>query len=216
MPLVTGGSGLALGLPGNFVRAGVLHPASASVAFPTIEGRSVVLAGSASVATNAQVAHWKTSHPAFRIDPMALNDGEPVVESALGFVREHAPRAVLLYATASPEDVRAIQEKIGRKQAGELVEQALAAIAHRLQSEGVTRFVVAGGETSGAVVQALNVRVLRIGPQIDPGVPVTVAIDEKGEPILGLALKSGNFGAVDFFEKALGKLGACVEHDVIH
>ncbi|CAM4387772.1 3-oxo-tetronate kinase [Bordetella muralis] len=207
LTLITGGSGVALGLPGNFVRTGALNATGSAADLPGIEGRSVVLAGSASKATNGQVAHWKASHPAFRIDPLALAKGDDVVGQALAFAQEHAPKTVLIYATATPDEVRAVQAELGTQRAGELVEQALATVASKLGDQGVTHFVVAGGETSGAVVQALDVRALRIGPQIDPGVPATVAIDGNGGAQLALALKSGNFGTVDFFEKALKAVG---------
>jgi uncharacterized protein YgbK (DUF1537 family) len=108
---------------------------------------------------------------------------------------------VLVYASAPPEDVAAVQAKLGRERAGALVEETLADIAAGLVAAGVRRLVVAGGETSGAVVQRLGVSTLRIGRQIDPGVPWTFSL---GEPRLALALKSGNFGGADFFAKALG------------
>jgi 3-dehydrotetronate 4-kinase len=209
LPLITGGSGIALGLPDNFRRAGLLADAASAGAgdLPSIEGGSAVLAGSASKATNAQVAAWRENRPAFRIDPLAAARGEPVVEQALAFAREHAqaraPQPVLIYATASPEDIKATQRELGAAEAGLLVERTLAAIARGLRELGVRNFVVAGGETSGAVVQALGVRMLRIGKTIDPGVPATATI---GEFPLALALKSGNFGSVDFFEKALRHL----------
>jgi len=206
LPLVTGGSGIALGLPGNFVRQGALAGSNASARLAGVAGRGAVLAGSASQATNGQVAHWKASRPAFRVDPLALARGENVVEQALAFAERHRGEPVLVYATAAPEDVKAVQAELGTERAGHLVEQALAEVARGLHAQGVTHFVVAGGETSGAVVQALDVRALRIGPQIDPGVPATLAIDGHGEPRLAMALKSGNFGTVDFFEKALRAL----------
>jgi uncharacterized protein YgbK (DUF1537 family) len=106
---------------------------------------------------------------------------------------------VLIHSTAEPARVRQIQQQLGVGDAGALVERALASIASSLVHVGVTQLVVAGGETSGAVVQALGTTALRIGPQIDPGVPWTAT--EGGTPIL-LALKSGNFGAPDFFTKA--------------
>jgi 3-dehydrotetronate 4-kinase len=109
---------------------------------------------------------------------------------------------VLVYATAEPDDVRRAQRELGVAQAGELVERAMGTIASGLVDAGVRRLVVAGGETSGAVVQALGVTMLRIGEQIDPGVPWTQAA---GRPLL-LALKSGNFGTVDFFAKALARV----------
>ncbi|NIF52284.1 3-oxo-tetronate kinase [Burkholderia sp. Ax-1724] len=204
LPLITGGSGVALGLPANFRRAGLLEAAGDAAALPLIEGAAVVLAGSASKATNAQVAAWRESRPAFRIDPMAVARGESVVDKALAFAREHIlaaqPQPVLIYATASPDEVKATQGALGVMEAGHLVERTLAAIARGLHDVGVRRFVVAGGETSGAVVQALGVQMLRIGRQIDPGVPATATV---GADPLALALKSGNFGSVDFFAKAL-------------
>ncbi|AUT61504.1 3-oxo-tetronate kinase [Paraburkholderia terrae] len=207
LPLITGGSGVALGLPGNFRRAGLLDDAADAGELPRVEGASAVLAGSASKATNAQVAAWRETRPAFRIDPLAAARGEPVVDQALAFAREHLnaaqPQPVLIYATASPDEVKATQRELGVAQAGELVERTLAAIARGLHDLGVRKFVVAGGETSGAVVQALDVEMLRIGKQIDPGVPATATI---GAEPLALALKSGNFGAVDFFAKALRQL----------
>jgi uncharacterized protein YgbK (DUF1537 family) len=205
LPLITGGSGVALGLPANFRRAGLLDDAADAGELPRIEGASAVLAGSASKATNAQVAAWRETRPAFRIDPLAAARGESVVEQALEFAREHMKTAqpVLIYATASPDEVKATQRELGVAEAGELVERTLAAIARGLHQIGVRKFVVAGGETSGAVVQALDFRMLRIGKQIDPGVPATATI---GAEPLALALKSGNFGAVDFFAKALRHL----------
>ncbi|MFM0737318.1 four-carbon acid sugar kinase family protein [Paraburkholderia xenovorans] len=205
LTLITGGSGIALGLPGNFRRAGLLAEQTDAARLPRVEGLSAVLAGSASKATNAQVAAWRSSRPAFRIDPLAVARGEPVVDQALAFAQPHLDKAepVLIYATATPEEVKAVQRELGGSEAGQLVEATLASIARGLRERGVRRFVVAGGETSGAVVQALDVRSLRIGAQIDPGVPATATIE--GEP-LALALKSGNFGSVDFFDKALRHL----------
>ncbi|WP_321799900.1 3-oxo-tetronate kinase [Caballeronia sp. J97] len=205
LKLITGGSGIALGLPQNFRASNLLAHAEHAADLPKIEGKSVVLAGSASKATNAQVALWRESKPSFRIDPMALSRGEPVVQSAVEFARRH-DEPVLIYATSSPDEVKAVQKELGVEKAGHLVEDALASIARTLRDDGVRKFVVAGGETSGAVVQALDVRSLRIGPQIDPGVPATQSIGAKDEAPLGLALKSGNFGTTDFFEKALKAL----------
>lgn len=203
LPLVTGGSGVALGLPENFRRAGLLPERDNAASLPRIDGLSAVLAGSASKATNAQVAAWRESRPSFRIDPLAASRGEPVVDDALAFARSHLPQPVLIYATTTPDEVKAVQQALGVEAAGHLVENTLAAIARGLRELGVRKFVVAGGETSGAVVQALDVKSLQIGAQIDPGVPATATIDVQP---LGLALKSGNFGTVDFFDKALRAL----------
>lgn len=200
--LITGGSGLALGLPGNFARAGLLPAADDTKQLPTVDGFSAVLAGSCSRMTQAQVERWcSEGRPAFRIDPLALAAAEAVVDQAIAFAGQHISREpVLIYATSRPEEVNVVQKRLGASTSGALVEQALAAVARRLRDAGVRRFVVAGGETSGAVVNALGVEALRIGPQIDPGVPWTTSL---GVSPLALALKSGNFGAVDFFTKAL-------------
>ncbi len=202
LPLLTGGSGLALGLPENFRRAGKLRDFDART-LPQIAGGEVVLAGSASVATNGQVAAWlEAGRPAYRIDPLALAAGKPVVSEALAFARD-AGQTVLIYATSAPDEVKAVQQQLGVERAGAMVEKALGEIASGLREAGVRRFVVAGGETSGAVVQALGVQLLQIGAQIDPGVPATIS--STAEP-LALALKSGNFGGRDFFAKALDQL----------
>ncbi|MBM3352388.1 MAG: four-carbon acid sugar kinase family protein [Betaproteobacteria bacterium] len=197
LALLTGGSGIAMGLPGNF---GVCP---GSVAAPAaVGGHAAILSGSCSAQSNLQVAHWSAAHPAFRIEPLLLAAGEDQAAAALAWAGPRlAEGPVLIYATARPDAVHLAQAKLGAHQAGMLVEACLAKIARGLVALGVRRLVVAGGETSGAVVEALGTRALRIGPAIDPGVPWTQSL---GEPPLALALKSGNFGAVDFFDKALG------------
>jgi uncharacterized protein YgbK (DUF1537 family) len=142
--------------------------------------------------------------PAFAVDPMTLAAGEDVVGRALAWARERLTDGpVLIHASAPPEEVAQTQRKLGRERAGEMIERALAEIAAGLVAAGVRRLIVAGGETSGAVVQRLGVKALRIGPQIDPGVPWTATV---GEPVLALALKSGNFGGSDFFTRAFAML----------
>ena len=201
--LITGGSGLALGLPGNFRRRGLLgEPRPADL--PDASGPALVLAGSCSQATRGQVAYAREHWPNLKLDVDRLAAGEPVAAEAIAWARTQAPATPLLvYASADPEEVTAIQARHGRDRAGLLVEEAFGTIAQQLVEAGWRRLVVAGGETSGAVVSALGVRALRIGPEIDPGVPWTETLDD---PHLALALKSGNFGARDFFVKALGML----------
>ena len=204
LQLITGGSGVALGLPENFRRQGLLQNDKTAGALPTIPGREAVIAGSCSAATLAQVAHMSAGHPAFTVDPLAIAAGTNVAEAAIAWAKAQlAGGPILISASAPPTQVAQVQAQIGRERAGELVEGALADIAAGLVAAGVRRLVVAGGETSGAVVQRLGIKALRIGPQIDPGVPWTASI---GEPSLALALKSGNFGSPDFFTKALRML----------
>ena len=200
MPLVTAGSGVAIGLPANFG----LQPSLQASQLPPASGLQAVVSGSCSVATNAQVAHFKaTGRPALAIDPASLMNGQSdaVVQQVLAWAApllKDGP--VLVYSTAEPEAVKQVQTQLGVAEAGALVEHALAAVSRGLVDLGVQQLVVAGGETSGACVQALGIAQLQIGPQIDPGVPWCFAPTAAGG--VHIALKSGNFGTEDFFSKA--------------
>ena len=203
-PLITGGSGIALGLPENFRRQGLLDDNAAADALPPVTGAAVVLSGSCSEATRAQVAYLGERVPVFTIDPIAAAAGRRIAEEALAWAKPRlGDRPIVISATAPPEEVAAIQRVLGRERAGALIERVLADIAREFVAHGVRRLVIAGGETAGAVVQALGVTGLRIGRQIDPGVPWTASLDQ---PVLALALKSGNFGASDFFLRAFSVL----------
>jgi uncharacterized protein YgbK (DUF1537 family) len=202
--LVTGGSGVAMGLPQNFRRAGLLENSGGPAALPKLAGGTAVLAGSCSAATRRQVARMSERWPSVRLDPVALAGEKPLIEDIARWAAERIGNgAVLIYSTAEPEQVAAVQNTLGREAAGQLIEQAMARMALQLRQAGVRNFIVAGGETSGAVMAALAVRSLLIGPEIAPGVPWTVTQDE---PRLCLALKSGNFGDDDFFMKSIGML----------
>jgi uncharacterized protein YgbK (DUF1537 family) len=198
--LVTGGSGVAMGLPENFRRAGLLPARPDAAALPKAGGLCAVVAGSCSRATLGQIGFARDHAPVLELDALATPDAAALAKQALDWVegKLSAEVPVVIAASAPPEKVAALQQKLGRDAAGALVEHALADVAAALVARGVTRLVVAGGETSGAVVSKLGVTSLRIGAEIDPGVPWTYA-----EPShIHLALKSGNFGARDFFLKA--------------
>jgi len=198
--LITGGSGVAMGLPENFRRAGLLPERGDAASLPPMQGMAAVVAGSCSRATLGQIGLARDHVPVLELDALATPDAAALTAQALEWVagKLSADRPVVIAASAPPEKVAALQAKLGRDAAGALIETAMAAIADGLVARGVGRLVVAGGETSGAVVQRLGVTALRIGPEIDPGVPWTFA-EPRG---LHLALKSGNFGARDFFLKA--------------
>lgn len=195
--LITGGSGVAMGLPENFRRAGLLPARGDAASLPPMQGMAAVVAGSCSRATLGQIGLARDHVPVLELDALATPDAAALTTQALDWVtgKLAADRPVVIAASAPPEKVAALQAKLGRDAAGALIETAMAAIAEGLIARGVGRLVVAGGETSGAVVQRLGVTALRIGPEIDPGVPWTFA-EPRG---LHLALKSGNFGARDFF-----------------
>jgi uncharacterized protein YgbK (DUF1537 family) len=200
--LVTGGSGVALGLPAAYRRRGLLAHKSGVDALPKVNGTSAVLAGSCSAATLGQIAAFTGAHLA--LDTDAICRDEPVADKALAWAKgKLGTGPILLSASDKPEAVKALQAKYGIEKSSQAIERTMASLASGLVDAGVGRLVVAGGETSGAVVSALDVKALRIGKEIDPGVPWTAAIGAK--PLL-LALKSGNFGAPDFFTKAFAQL----------
>ena len=219
LPLWVAGSGLALGLPALLAARGWVTLDAQAALLDRLDGPGAVLAGSCSLATQGQVARWAAAgRPALFIDPAALARGEPVVDRALAWADALATTQTgnqsgtqsgtptgtpLFYATTDAHSLARTQAALGVAEAGALVEQALAGIAQGLVARGTQRLVVAGGETSGAVVQALGVHTLRIGAAICPGVPWTQALRAPGQARLQLALKSGNFGGPDFFAEAL-------------
>ena len=190
LPLITGGSGVAMGLPANFG-----YTASAPV-WAGQAGKAVALSGSCSVATRAQVDRHAVRHPAREISaPDVIEERttpKDIAEWLLG--TEGLP---LAYSSADPDEVAKVQDRYGRAQSAAALERFFADVARLVVQGGATRVVVAGGETSGAVVEGLDLGTLEIGPEIDPGVPALRARRD-----LVIALKSGNFGAEDFFEKA--------------
>lgn len=201
MPLMTGGSAVAMALPSLFLEDGTLAADAPKAVQPELARAAVILSGSCSAMTRAQVAAYGGAK--FKLDPLVLQAEGPGAALAWLAAQDLA-EAPLVYATADPDDVRAAQDKLGVARAGAIVEEALAEIAIAARAAGARRFVVAGGETSGAVTKALAVSRLDIGAEIAPGVPWCFAVSA-GETI-ALTLKSGNFGAESFFADALLKL----------
>jgi uncharacterized protein YgbK (DUF1537 family) len=199
--LLTGGSGIALGLPRNFIAAGLARGVRTD--FRGVPGPEAILAGSCSAATLQQVALHRQNHPAMACEVDRVMAGEIKPEHLVAFVQANAGKAPLIYSSDMPETVAAGQARYGGANVAHALEELFAATARALVAAGTRRLVIAGGETSGAVVSALDIEAVEIGPEIDPGVPALLA---PGERPLALALKSGNFGAPDFFEKALAVL----------
>lgn len=202
--LITGGSGIAMGLPENFRRAGLLPAREDAGALPEVGGLCAVIAGSCSRATLGQIGLARDHVPTLELDALTTPDAAALARQARDWMEGKLDemRPIVIAASGTPERVAALQARLGRDAAGALVEAALAEIAGDLVAAGVRRLVVAGGETSGAVVQRLGVEALRIGAEIDPGVPWTHAAPAAAPEGMHLALKSGNFGARDFFLKA--------------
>lgn len=202
-PLLTGGSGIALGLPANFVARGLARGAGTAVA--GMFGPEAILAGSCSARTLEQIEYHRSRHPSLAIEPERVVRGETDAGQLVDFIRANEGRAPLVYSSAAPEQVNRAQHQFGREAVAHRIETLFANTARALVDAGIRRLVIAGGETSGAVVSALGLVSLEIGPEIDPGVPALYSREDAG---LALALKSGNFGARDFFEKAVDVLAA--------
>jgi uncharacterized protein YgbK (DUF1537 family) len=201
LPLLTAGSGVAIGLPANFG----LAPSSQASALPPAGGLRAVVSGSCSLATNRQVLDFiQRGGAALAVDPLRIAAGVDVVAETLAWAAPLvAKQPVLVYSTAEAGAIKSVQSRLGVEEAGAMVERTIAAIARGLVERGVRQLVVAGGETSGACVQALGIAQMQIGPQIDPGVPWCHARTDVAEGAsVHIALKSGNFGGDDFFTKA--------------
>jgi uncharacterized protein YgbK (DUF1537 family) len=201
LPLITGGSGIALGLPETFRRQGLLSDKVQE--WQGASGPALVLSGSCSKATRGQVEHYRRDHPALEVTADQVVAGGTTPESTAEWVLERQDSAPLVFSSADPETVRAAQARHGTERAAGAIEDFFAALAGKLADAGVTRIVAAGGETSGAVVRGLGCTALDIGPEIDPGVPAMRVAGRE----MTLALKSGNFGGVDFFARAVAMLG---------
>ena len=197
--LITGASGAAMALAVNFRRRGLVGEPE-KPALSEVQGAAVILAGSCSQATRTQVACWRRKYPHFKLDVNRIAAGEAVVQEVLSWAEQESPQSILVYSSAEPDEIEAIQKQYGRERAAAMVETATGQIAAGLVASGTRRFIVAGGETSGAVVSALGITRLKVGPEIEPGVPWMETI---GEPRIALALKSGNFGSENFFLNAL-------------
>jgi len=202
--LLTGGSALAGFLPQLSGFTGELNAANCHWAPPVVGSGQIVLSGSCSAMTLRQIAYYETQAATYQLDPLHLASAG--IQDAEAWLRDRAPdEPKLIYAGTDPSTVKRAQEILGADEASALVEQALASLAALAFSMGVRRFVIAGGETSGSVVRALGPVRLQVGREIAPGVPWTYSMID-GHAV-ALALKSGNFGKVSFFEDALGMVG---------
>lgn len=199
LALVTGGSGVALGLPANFRRRGLL--ASRDEAWTGQPGKCVALSGSCSAATLGQVARHRETDPAFAVAAADVIEGRCSPDAIADRLMQ-AERVPLAYSSADLDAVRDVQGRYGWDGSAAALEDFFADVARALVARGVQRIVTAGGETSGAVVEALGLRTLEIGPEINPGVPAL-----RAGPHLVMALKSGDFGAPDFFVRAARVIG---------
>ncbi len=209
-PLMTGGSSIAAHYPALWRERGWLAAGIDPVSLPAVSGPGVVLAGSCAEQTRRQLEHFSISHPSLALDLDAYSRGHDVVAEALAWAGEHlATQPVAISTSAAPDAVAQLQSRLGVAAAAALAEQLLGRIAAGLRQAGVRRFVVAGGETSGAVLEHLGVQRLRVGPFAGPSLPLALddGPDAGAQPLI-LCLKSGKLGALDAFGVALDGMAA--------
>ena len=200
---MTGGSAVAMPLPDLYRQQKLLAADTPKTLVPELAKSGIVLSGSCSAMTRAQVSHYCQSAPGYRITPLELveHGTAPILD---WLNKQDLSQLPIIYATAEPEDVREVQRQLGVEKAGELVEHALASLAIVVRDMGAQRFIIAGGETSGAVTKALGISKLDISAEIAPGVPWSFC--QSDGKAIALTLKSGNFGAEHFFSDAQSKL----------
>jgi uncharacterized protein YgbK (DUF1537 family) len=203
LKLLTGGSGLALGLPNYYRFKGYISSNNESFSVKRIDGYAAVISGSCSEMTLKQITRMKQTHASFKLDMDLILKKDQFEEFIKELIDQLGEKPILVYSSEEPDKVKEHQLALGANKAGRTIEEALTKVATKIVEKGVSKLVVAGGETSGAIVKALGLKALKIGQVIAPGVPWTQTL--KGKP-LALALKSGNFGDEDFFIKAFKKL----------
>ena len=204
--LSIGASGLGLGLARAVIATGAAQRHEAGISPRPVGGPAACLAGSCSRATLEQIACAERSMPVHRLDPEKLIGGTGEVGRALDWaVLRMNDGPFLVASSGTPEAVADLQARHGRETVGHAIEQALASVAEGLIAHGVRRLVVAGGETSGAVVDRLGIAAFEIGAEIAPGVPVLRTLGAVRAGMV-LALKSGNFGSETFFTDALARM----------
>ena len=203
--LSVGASGIGLGLARALVASGgITANAPDAISDAPVDGPTACLAGSCSQATLRQIASAEAAMPVLHLDPEQVVAGRDEARRALAWANDRlGDGPVLIASSSTPDQVAALQARHGRDAAGHAIEQAMADIAEGLVRSGVRRLVVAGGETSGAVVDRLGIPGFLVGAEIAAGVPVLRAVGAKDGAML-LALKSGNFGGPGFFSDALG------------
>lgn len=202
LKLITGGSGVALGLPENFRKQGLIDTFSSS--WKGEKGRCAILSGSCSIATRGQLKRYAENHPTLELQVSKVISGETNADAVCNWIEEQAV-IPLVYSSADPTEVKRVQKEFGIEASATAIETLFSEIAKTLKIRGFNRLIVAGGETSGAVIKGLDLNSMEVGAEIDPGVPAMRANAQ-----MVIALKSGNFGSPDFFNKAIKVLESSI------
>ena len=197
LKLITGGSGIALGLPKIFKKQGLLL--EENITLPKIKSYSLIMSGSCSIATLEQVSIYKNKNPSLFIFPEKIINKPDYLKEVTDWTIKNKKKNPMLYTSSKPEEVKKNQKKFGQEFIAEKIEKFFQTLVSKLYRENFKKIVAAGGETSGAVVKGLGIKELQIGEEISAGVPTMWDPNRS----IKIALKSGNFGQKDFFSRAL-------------
>ena len=204
LPLLTGGSGIALGLPKIYKDRGLLSASSFQI--PENNSNAIILSGSCSVTTINQINIYKENNPSFYISPDEVINDKDLIEKVLSWIKDNETQSPLVYSSSDIKSVSEKQKQYGQELLANKIEKFFELLSKRLVKDNFGTFISAGGETSGAVIKGLGIQELKIGKEISHGVPALWSPESNGNKPVFVTLKSGNFGQDDFFTRALKAL----------
>ena len=205
LPFLTGGSGIALGLPKIYKDRGLLSATNFEI--PKNNSNAIILSGSCSVATINQINIYKEKNPSLYISPDEVINNEDLVEKVFSWIKDNETLSPLIYSSSDTKTVTEKQKQYGQEILANKIETFFELLSKKLVKDNFGTFISAGGETSGAVIKGLGVQELKIGEEISHGVPALWSPHSNGNKPISVTLKSGNFGQTDFFERALKVFG---------
>ena len=201
LPFLTGGSGIALGLPKIYKDRGLLSASNFEI--PKNNSNAIILSGSCSVATINQINIYKENNPSLYVSPDEVINNEDLVEKVFSWIKVNETLSPLIYSSSDTKTVSEKQKQYGKEMLANKIEDFFELLSKKLVNDNFGTFISAGGETSGAVIKGLGVQELKIGEEISHGVPALWSPHSNGDKPISVTLKSGNFGQIDFFERAL-------------
>ena len=204
LPFLTGGSGIALGLPKIYKDKGLLSVSNFQI--PKNNSNAIILSGSCSVTTINQINIYKENNPSFYISPDEVINNEDLIEKVLSWIKDNETQSPLVYSSSDIKSVSEKQKQYGQELLANKIEKFFELLSKRLVKDNFGTFISAGGETSGAVIKGLGIQELKIGKEISHGVPALWSPESNGNKPVSVTLKSGNFGQDDFFTRALKAL----------
>ena len=204
LPFLTGGSGIALGLPKIYKDKGLLSVSNFQI--PKNNSNAIILSGSCSVTTINQINIYKENNPSFYISPDEVINDKDLIEKVLSWIKDNETQSPLVYSSSDIKAVSEKQKQYGQELLANKIEKFFELLSKRLVKDNFGTFISAGGETSGAVIKGLGIQELKIGKEISHGVPELWSPESNGNKPVSVTLKSGNFGQDDFFARALKAL----------